>query len=458
MPEALSIDDLPSGAAYDKPTGTLSWTPGLDQAAVYELTLRASPWNETGKLTIAVTDRYGAAGNVPPTNAAMYSEEFGLPVIHLTTDPAITDEGYTPAQVTYRGHTFVGAEAKYRGVFSSDFPKRSYTLKFTKTDKFGDPSAAGGFSDKRKIVLSTPFDDNSYLRQRLSFELWNVLGPTQIKVQSYSAVLYLNGAYYGLYTVTDHVDRYLMEDHGLDQDGNLYKARSADANFREAGIDHPVKSDIHLGFTKEEGTPEEGEPDAYDDLDEFLSWANTVSAAAFTREFEARAQRSDYENWWILVSFISADDSTGKNSYHYHDPNRTGSLWRCVPWDFNESWGQDYATRRVSAQSKPDGWPFESNGIFQRLNEDPTFGPALRARYHELLTTRYNPRTILPRIAELEAAIRDSAHRDEQKWRSAYRSFTAWQSRTDFTTFDEEVQYLRQWISDRHAYLSARYQ
>jgi hypothetical protein len=460
MPSALSFDTLPLGATYDAATATLTWTPTLDQAAEYDLTVRARPWNETSVVRVIVVDAWNAPNNTRVMDPARYPEEYGLPVIHVTTDPGLNDDEYTPATVVYRGHTYTGAEAKLRGATSAGYPKRSYTLKFTKEDKFNEPNLAGGFKKKRKLTLITSFDDNSYLRQRLAFELWNRLDPRHIQLQSYNAVLYLNGEYYGLYTIADHVDGYLMEDFGLFQDGNLFKARTHDANFRTMTFEKMLpKLTPHDGYTKEEGLPADGEPGAYDDLDAFLTWVETSTPQVFAQQLDSRITRKDYEDWWIFVSFLMADDSIGKNSYHYHDPTLPGSLWRYIPWDLNYSFGQDWQTKRVTAQStKPEGGVYTTlNALFERILADANFGPALRVRYGQELAGPFTTDGILTLFDAMAREIDASAARDEQRWQAQYRAYAAWSGRTDFTTYQQELQYVRRWILDRHAFLSTLY-
>jgi spore coat protein CotH len=466
VPSTWAIGNLPTGAALDAATGTLTWRPGLNQAASYKLTAQALPWAEATTLDIAVIDRWDADGNVPLVDPSTYHEEYGLPVLHLNTDPGVNDDAYTPATITYRGHTYAAAEAKYRGATSKSYPKRSFTLKFTKQDKFSDPDRAGGFLEKRKLTLITSFDDNSHLRQRLGYELWNRMDPTgHIRVQSYNVVVYLNGEYHGLYTLADHVDGFLMEDFGYNQEGNLYKARSYDANFRSSsgvaftpeGMALP-KETLHDGFTKEEGTPEEGQPGAFDDLDALVSWASSSSDADFARTIDSTIARKEYEDWWIWVSYIRADDSAGKNSYHYHDPLGADSLWHCVPWDLNASFGQDWKTFRSPADtSPPDAWFRSVNNLFDRILSDATMGPALEQRYGVELKGPLAGDTVIELFDGMASEIEQSALRDEQKWQSAYRAYMLWKDRTDFTSYQQEVEYVRRWISVRHAYLEDLY-
>src|SRR5690606_21217469 len=125
-------------------------------------------------------------------------------------------------------------------------------------------------------------------------------------------------------------------DHGLFEDGNLYKARTHDANFRltRANGGQMPKRNLSEGYTKEAGTPLEGEPGASVDLEALVGWVGSSSSEAFSAELDTRVVQREYEDWWLLVSLTLARDSAGKNSYHYSDP-RLGAdaRFHVVPWD-----------------------------------------------------------------------------------------------------------------------------
>lgn len=447
LDEELAIEPLPAGAVWDPDTSTLTWTPGLDQAAVYELDVTGA--GEVGRVKIGVADRWDDPDN-QPVDPLTYTEEYGLPVFHLGADPDLNGDDYTPATIVYRGHSYADAEAKNRGATSLEYPKKSFTLKFSREDKMSDESKQ--FVGKRKVVLNTTFDDNSYLRQRLVFELWNRLDPGHIQVQHYSAVLFLDGAYQGVYEVLDHVDGYLMEDHGLRQDGNLYKAIDHDANFRLVNADGADKATLHDGYEKKEGVPLEGEPAAFADLEQLVEWVATSSAEEFAAGADARIDRRDFENWWILVSLVEADDSAGKNSYLYHDPDE-GGPFRAVPWDFNASFGQDWQTTRQSPDADPEEY-VSPNEVFERFMADPATAEPLRARFREAVAGALRVEDVLAffdaAVAEMDAAVR----RDEARWGAEYAS---WWARGDLTTYEQELAYVRAWIQERWAFAAARY-
>jgi hypothetical protein len=458
--EAFELTGLPPNASFDGASRTITFAPGLDQAGVYTIGMGVTGTSDRGEVEVQVADAFDVAGNVP-VNPATYTEEFGLPVVHLGTDAAVNADGYLPASITYRGHTFQGAEAKYRGQTSLRYAQKSFTLKFAKEDRFGDPISVPGFIDKRKVTLTTTFDDNSYLRARLSFELWNRIGVDHIQVQSYSAVVYLNGEFWGLYTITDHVDQHLMEDSNLFEDGNLYKARSHDANFRLVRSEEPVGPKLSLseGYTKEEGTPLPDEPGANADLEGLVSWVASSSQSDFLAELDARIVRREYEDWWLLVSLIIAGDSVGKNSYHYRDA-RVGApdaRFHVVPWDFNDSFGQSYLTFREGREATREPEELlDYNLLFERLLAEPSTREPLIARFQQVLANEWELGSVLQSFDGWAAELAGAAARNERKWGADYiRHFAEF--RPSFSTHDEELAFVRQWITDRWNHVSDYY-
>ena len=288
----------------------------------------------------------------------------------------------------------------------------------------------------------------------MAFELWNRLDAGHIQVQAYNAIVFVDGDYWGLYMIGDHIDGYLMEDHGLWQDGNLFKARTHDANFRLTDYNGNPKATPHQGLTKSEGFPIDGEVGAFDDLDELVTFVASALSSEFLEQIDSLIDRRDYEDWWIFVTAISAGDSAGKNSYHYHDP--AGGLWRFIPWDFNDSFGQDWRTLRVGSTIPPEDYLW-ANELHTRLLAEPSLGPNLRARYMQVLGEQYELQAVLDTIDLWDEENLMSALRDESKWGQTYLEYGSWNSRTDFLDHLGEMEYLREWITDRWAYLAQLY-
>jgi len=373
-------------------------------------------------------------------------EEDGLPVFHLGVADDINDDDYTPATLVYAGREYSGVQAKYRGATSRTYPKRSITIKLDKSDRFTDE--ARGFRSARRLVLTSTFDDNSQIRQRLAFELWNRFDPEHIPIQHFNAVVYLNGSYHGVYVATDHVNDDFLEQRGLPPGVNMYKARLKEANFRLTDRNGEPKQRMRAGYTKEEGYPPAGEPDAYADLEDLVSWVATSSDADFRDNFSARL-RPELMHWLIFVTLSQAVDTTSKNYYLVHDPrpDAPDPRWRFVPWDFNASFGQGTSTQRRA----PDYWPLarfaRANRLFDRMMQEPTLRAPLLQRFRATMQDVWTEDEIALTFERFASEVALAAERDELHWgeiRHAYFS-----TRSDWTSPAKELAYLRAWLPAR---------
>ncbi len=446
----LTIPNLPSGAALDASTNTITWTPGLDQAAVYNLQLRSSALNGVSDLQIGVADAYDNPNNQPIVDATLYTMELGLPVIFIAEEPD-NDYQFEPMEVTYGGVVH-NAEAKLRGRSSLSYPKRSYALQFDKFDAFNESKFAN-FTNRRRVILTSAFDDNSYFRQRMAYNLWSQLQPT-ISIEAYNVVVYRGTEYRGIYTAIDHIASDLLKRSGLSESADLFKAENHDANFRLTANDGSDKSELWQGYSKTEGSPSEGESGAFDSMTALVDFVANSDDQTFNAEIANRIEIDDYVAWWMHVTFLVADDSGGKNSYHYHDDVRT---WRVAPWDFNSSFGQSWETSRTDSDDYVTF--FRLNLLFERLLAHPTIGPEIALRYKATLES--GPFTVANLNSMIDgymAEIGMAAARDWQRWQNEYRNFDRWSWRKgSFTTHLEEVSYVRAWISERWDFVHTNY-
>ncbi len=453
--DEIAFEDAPPDLEFDRELGELRWTPALDQAGDHTIAVRL-PGRERGKIRIGVADRFEDPENVPIVDPHAYTHEFGVPVFHLMVGPGLNANEHTPATLIYEGREIHGASAKYRGSTSLDYPKRSFTFKFDKAAKFVDE--ARGFPSARRIVLTTNFDDNSNLRQRLSFTLWNRIAPEHIQIQSFNAVVYLDGAYLGLYQVTDHVDDDLLRAAGLPRDVNLYKARTHAANFRWVDENGKPKKSLRAGYSKDEGFPEDGQEGAYADLESLVDWIANATPDDFFADYDARLTRRDFEDWLVFTHLIAAGDTTNKNCYLIHDPSPDAPdpRWRFVPWDFNTSFGQGFATQRLPAERFELDAQSKRNELFKRQLTDPRLREPMIARYREVLDGPWTMDDLLASLDAWSAEIEGAAQRDELKWSEVAHAYWV-QQRKDFNrnTYLEEIEYLRQWIRTRWAFIAA---
>ncbi len=437
-----TLVDGPPGGELDPATGAFTWTTDLASAGEWQVTVKAEGSGfEYGSGRIFVTDALGADGN-QPVDPATYTMEFGLPVFHLAV-PEGTNAAKMWATTAYYGGRLLDVEIQRRGATSSHYPKTSFRVDFPPQQEFEDE--AEGFPKRRSICLTTTFDDNAYIRQALVYDLWNALDPVRHQLESMFVVLYLDGAYTGLYMLTDRINGEWWEDYGFDEEGSLYKSVDHQANFY-ADFDGVEKEPIHAGWEKKHPDDED-----YTDLDELLRFIIEANDEDFDAEIDQRLVVDEIFDWWNIAIYTSAYDTVGKNAYLFRDPGDT--RFHNAVWDFNFSLGQTWETERQTAQ---DDWDFtDDNNLFNRLRNSATYGPAMQQRFRDQRQDVLTPEAIDARIDAFVARIDLSAQRDWSVWREAYMSYENWSDRDDFTEYPEEVEYVRAWVEERHAYVEA---
>ncbi|MFT4978009.1 MAG: spore coat protein H [Myxococcota bacterium] len=443
----LAAVRVPSGARLSA-DGAFVWETGPADGGRHDLVFAASTSLATRTVTVWVADNPDVDGAVAVDPEA-YTEEWGLPVLHLTAPEGLgsSDE---PGRVALDGDVY-DVSVKVRGASSYYYPKKSYTL------DFGDDEVIfpGWDQSRDHLILLTTFDDNSYVRQKLIYDLWAEMGEywgeQRLVPRSSFAVVYLNGDYHGLYVVLDRIDDEFIRHMGFDDSGDLFKAVNHDANFYLTTSSGYPKSTLTEGYEKKEGEPE----DSYASLQALVGFTGAGSASDLVEGAGDWIELGEFMDWLLLVHYSMSEDSAGKNSYLYQDPD-TG-LFRYVPWDFNHAWGQNWYTQRIPSDRLNY---FEgTNRVFWAIQD--VREEVLWDRFAELRDEGpLSPEALESLVDDYFARIQPSAERDWAVWREAYRSYSGWasarNSSDNWTEYEGEKEYLYQWLSDRATLFSDR--
>lgn len=452
---------LPEGASIDSASGTITWTPALDQAGPFEIVLTDAEDRKT-RISGTLLDSFDAPGNKPLVDPPRYLEEHGLPVIHLkwhSDEPMYckdaADRRPVPADILVGGVAHAGAELRCRGATSLAFPKKSFTLRFTKDAPFHPPPSLAAFEGRRRLSLTQTFDDSSQLRTRLAFELWNRLDPQNIRIDHASVVVFVDGVYQGLYQLTENIGDHLMAARGFDKDGNIFKSISHAGNYKATNNGGSRKSDLTVGYEKSDGEPE----DDFTDLINLLTWVTDSSNAEIESTIDSRLRTEDFLDWYVLMTTLLAYDNFGKNSNVYIDSNGPDTRFRYIPWDLNATFGQAWDMQRVSplALGKDSPDPLSLNGIWERIAQSPKLLARLHARFKAALTGPMSLAETLALFDTMSEAIRPSALRDDRRWDAERQAWTAWPHLPEVTAFDAERAFVRSWINERWSHLTPLY-
>jgi hypothetical protein len=439
---------LPTGAEWDPAAGRLSWT--TDAAAAGRQRFVFATWPADGSAAVPQVEVVSVdvvndldqpdAGGVNP---ASYREEWGVPVIHVAMTGTPTTGFEVPAVVTWAGRPY-DATVEVHGRTSTRYPKVSYELNFDverlPVDRWEDTV--------QHLLLITPFDDNSYVRQRLAYDLWratgDALGAPRYGPDPFFVVVYFDGVYHGLYHAIQKLDHDAFARQGLDPDLNVYKATDTDANYASVGSDGLPKDTWHDGFEKVDGDPE----DDFSDLDAFVAFAASVPAGELAAQADTYAHWDEFQDWLLFVRFIAGEDSTSKNHLVVREPE---GRFHYVPWDFNASFGQNWRTYRIGADFDDDFTT--DNHLFAQIQSQLPLRSAQLERYRTLRDGPFSAEWLLARVDSYYAEIDEAARRDWAVWGPQYLAYEGWADErnedADWTDLDGERAYLEAWIRAR---------
>jgi hypothetical protein len=286
---------------------------------------------------------------------------------------------------------------------------------------FNEVDKNGRFHGQRKLELDMPRIDQTFLRQRIALAYMRAVGlPAQC---ANNARVFINGAYYGLFTNMERPDKAFVERvfPGADR-GDLWDyGGDLATNEDTMGLPHP-RLDAFWAATTPEATA------AIADMDEaLLEWA-------------AEAMFADADGYWI-----------GHWNWFIYDHPTRGWLW--IPHDLDAviNW-TDPRIDPMYYWGGDSGWA-PPRQHYLAVIKDPAWSEryvaALR-RAHEVYTAAGLP-AMLDRFA---AQVRDAAAADPT------RPFTFEQHlnevaylRQSFTTRGDSV---RDWLACRAAPDSAR--
>jgi hypothetical protein len=438
------------GASLDSESGAFRWVTDGRSGGRYDVTIAAAAPDglETTNVTFWVADS-PTADNARAPRPLDYTEEWGLPVVHIEMDAAPTEEEQD-ATITVRSEQVTGF-TKIRGASSVSYPKRSYTLDFV-----SDELAVTEWGDRSRehMVLITSFDDNSYIRQKLGYDLWMAMaehtGDQRLTPRTFFTVVYINGEYQGLYTACDRIDDEFLRHMGTEGEGSLYKSISHDANFYRTDAGGRTKTWLGVGYEKKEG-----DPDNWNDLYALVDLTGQSDDATLWNNHPG-IEMEEFADWMLWAQLTLAQDSAGKNAYLFADP--VAERWRLTPWDLNESWGQNWYTLRIPATTRNDY--YWNNRVFYMLQEYPEARAFVEDRY--ALYSDGGPfqtDVIHGMIDDYVTTLGPSIDRDWDRWEDQYRTFGRWQGSRDasgdWTTPAEELAYMRSWVAERLAMYEA---
>jgi len=354
--DALSNNGIPLG--YDRESNTFYCTLGLEQQDTWpDIHLRANTAEKTQLVFVddynydwcreAISEGYAYQVMAYTDKEYWYFDIVftGLPIISLYCTEEITEED-TPAHITVSayGHEPVTSEANIhlRGGGTRFAKKKNLRVKFTRTAG-GRSNTANipGFGLRESIILNPMVMDDTLLRDRISWKLYEALlgedGDSAFdERQTGYAEVYLNDEYQGVYLMLEPIDP--QEELAKAGNGSLltdsvYRSTLAAFVDERPVIQNPLKNSGRYEIRYEPTNSSE-----FGALEEYLNLLTERDDAAFVRLATCMNQESCVR--YVLFRQVAGlTDNVSNNLYLWARMTPEGVRYELIPWDLDKSWG-----------------------------------------------------------------------------------------------------------------------
>lgn len=239
-------------------------------------------------------------------------------------------------------------------------------------------SSAGLWRGQRRINLNKHISDITRVRQKLSFDYFKTIpGFSSLRTQfvhlhikdltkSTPDSRFLD---YGLYTQIEQPNKRFLKSHGLDPEGNLYKAKEflflkdeSLKNVEDPGYDKKAfESKLKINGKEDHRKLLDMIKDVNDDTKNI----NEVIDKHFNRE--------NYLTW-LAVNILMDNIDTFEQNFMLYSPSNSDT-WYFMPWDYDGAWGF-YEQTGVEAGMSRAQWmggvsTYWTSILHQRFFKDP---------------------------------------------------------------------------------------
>ena len=281
----------------------------------------------------------------------------------------------------------VGAGLRIHGSWSRGFPKKSFRLYFR--GQYGPrelayplfgPEAGQTYD---RLVLRAGFNDGGvYVRDQLVRDLHGAMG--QVAARGRWVALYLNGAYWGLYNLTERIDDIFLATHF---DASTWYARSASGEL--------TPGSAHRWLL-------------------FADWLVSADLRA-TAQYERAVQRLDIENftdYFLLNIWARNTDWPHPNWVVARPREGSDTRWRFFVWDSDMTFMSTENTfERVVTSGGQLGMMLAS--LLQNEQYRAYFAAQAERHLAEVLATA----SVRERLAAMAAELRPAIAAEAARWR-----------------------------------------
>jgi subtilisin-like proprotein convertase family protein len=424
-------------------------------------------------------------GNSPATYYPFVSSNLPIAVVNtfgqgIPNDPKITgmlgiiDNGLgirnymTDSFNIYNG--WIGIET--RGHSSQSFPQKQYSIETRDSSGNNLNTTLLGMPSEHDWILYAPYTDKSCMRNWLTYQLSNDIG--RYAARGKFCELVLNGEYKGIYELTETIKRdanrvdiaKLTPNDTVGDDltgGYIVKIDWVDGPYWTSAYppDQTNPGNNVINFQNTSPKPDSLAPQQLNYIEQYVdSFEDALASSQFTDPIVGWRNYSDEQSvidFFILNEVSKNVDGYRLSTYFHKDKNSNDRKIKMGPvWDFNLAWhNADYCNNAA-----PSEWAYKITDYcatdvpfwWKRFMLDSQFRNNLKCRWTSLRAGVLDTVYIFHNIDSITSLLDESQQRHFVQW--PILGVYVWPNPSPLaTTYQEEIDHLKQWILDRIAWM-----
>lgn len=344
---------------------------------------------------------------------------FGSSLIHIIeinfSQPGYWDSlvAYKPldkkmaASVTVNGVLYDSCGVQFKGNSSYNAPGNKKPFKID----FNEYVSGQKFDGLKTINLNNAMKDPTLMREKIFYDFMRRMG--FITPRATYAKLYLNGQYWGLYTLVEQVNKTFLENRFFNDAGNLFKGDPQGSLQWYGPADSSYYSKYELKTNEDSNY--------WGDLKNLINKINNTPPQQFYDSLEKLLNTQSVINGWaanIIYANLDSYQGSGHNYYLYHNTQTDKFDW--IVWDCNETFGNFTQGMTLTQMENlsifyvPSNPP-NSRPLTSKMNQNPTYKSQYINTLCQIMDYEFTTDNLFPVIDSLYNRIKPDVYADTKK-------------------------------------------
>lgn len=291
---------------------------------------------------------------------------------------------------------------RLRGNTSRVSAKKSFRI------SFNEYLQGGKYQGVKKLNINGSHNDPTMIREKLFYHCWEKFGLPERRASFVR--FYVNGDYFGIYTMTEEIDKDFCEREFDNNGGNLYKCRYP-ADLQYLGDDPAkYKKIMHSATERAYDLKTNEVADDYSDLVNLCKELNKSIDGNSENNIRKVLNVNNYLKALALeVMSGHWDDYTyNKNNYFLYKNNKTGRF-EFISYDADNTFGVDWVNEDWGKRDVNVWFPTkatEKRPLTRQLLNVHNFNQLYLSYLDSVATYIMHPDTIFPYIDKIHSSIR----------------------------------------------------